>query len=138
MIQSQKLINPDLIGATAIGLCFIHCAATPFLFIAKASTVTACADAPLWWQAVDYIFLVVAFAAIYHATKHSSKEWVKVALWVSWALLLLTILSESLELGWIPGAIVYLPALAIIGLHVYNYKYCKCAGEYCCINDRGN
>lgn len=132
MIQSQTLIKPDLIGAIASGLCLIHCAATPFLFIAKACSVTCCADSPAWWQAVDYLFLVISFVAILYATKKSSKKWMKIALWSSWVVLLSTILSETFEAGLFPKTFIYIPALAIVGLHFYNYKYCKCADNSCC------
>ena len=125
MIQTQKIVNPDLVGATAGALCFVHCIATPFLFIAKASSDVSCADAPIWWKAVDYLFIVVSFAAIYFATKNSDKNWIKVALWVSWVLLLLAILSETFAHGLVPESVIYLPALAIIGFHFYNHKYCK-------------
>lgn len=133
-------ISPDIIGASASGLCLIHCIATPFIFVAKACTATAscCSEAPLWWRAVDYLFIVVSFMAIYYSTKNSSKKWVVNAMWVSWALLVLVVigesfLGESFLGGSIPTLIMYLPAFSIIGLHFYNMRYCKCSTDSCCV-----
>ncbi len=133
MILYRKTIDPDFIGVAASSLCFIHCAATPFLFVAKVCSETCCVDTPIWWQVIDYLFIIVSFAAIYYATKNSTKKWVRIALWSSWVLLLLTILGETLQLGFIPETFIYLPALAIVGLHFYNYKYCKCKQDDYCI-----
>ncbi|MEM9546332.1 MAG: MerC domain-containing protein [Bacteroidota bacterium] len=127
-----KMMNPDYVGALASGLCLIHCAVTPFLFVAKAYSVTACSAAPTWWRAVDYIFLIVSFVAIYFTSKNASKSWVKSSLWVSWIVLAITILSESFHWGLVPHAFIYVPALAIVGLHIYNLKYCKCENDVCC------
>lgn len=116
----------DYLGAIAGFLCFLHCVATPFIFIAKACTHTCCASTPLWWKSIDYIFLLISFFAIYYAVKDSTKNWIKPALWVSWGLLMLVILNESLSLLSVPEETVYFPTLVIVGLHVYNQKYCKC------------
>ena len=51
----------DNLGIIASTLCMIHCIGTPFLFIAKACSTTCCADAPLWWKAIDYAFLIISF-----------------------------------------------------------------------------
>ncbi|MGB1204087.1 MAG: MerC domain-containing protein [Chitinophagales bacterium] len=133
MIQLQKIIKPDFIGIVASSLCLVHCAVTPFLFIAKACSVSCCSDTPIWWKIIDYLFLIISFIAISHATKNSSSTWIKVALWSSWVMLLFTILSETFEIGLFPKTFIYIPALVIIGLHIYNYKYCKCSENSCCI-----
>ena len=126
-------VNPDTLGIVASTLCLIHCIATPFLFLAKACSTTCCADAPIWWQVVDYMFIVVSFAAIYFATKNSSKKWVKVALWSTWVVLLFTIVSETIGASLLPTQFVYIPALSIVILHLYNQKYCKCTEDGCCV-----
>ncbi len=131
MIRLQNRFKPDLIGAVASGLCLIHCIITPFIFIVKACSVTCCADTPIWWQAVDYIFLIISFTAIWHATKSSSKKWLQIALWGSWILLLAVIVTESIGIIFYPKAFSYIPAFTIIGLHLYNYKYCNCASDNC-------
>lgn len=124
----------DTIGIISSSLCMIHCIATPLLFLAVACTDSCCADAPGWWRAIDYIFLVVSFAAIFYATKHSSKRWVKYALWAAWTLLLISCMSEAFETGWLPEWFIYMPALSIVALHIYNRKYCQCDDDNCLIN----
>jgi len=124
----------DLMGVVASSLCMIHCIATPFLFIAQACAVSCCADAPVWWQIVDYLFIVVSFFAIYFATRNSTKSWVRFALWSAWVLLFLTLLSKTFLIPSLPKAFIYVPALSIVGLHIYNLKYCKCVEQECCLN----
>ena len=126
-------IHTDKIGAFAGSLCLLHCAVTPFLFVAKACSVTCCAETPVWWRMIDYLFIIISFFAIYHTTKHTSKPWVRYALWLSWGLLLLTIINESMAVVPLAASFVYVPAVAIIILHLYNMKYCRCADEGCCI-----
>jgi hypothetical protein len=138
MTKIQKVITPDLFGALASSLCLVHCAATPFLFIAKACSSTCCADSPIWWQAIDYLFIVVSFVAIYFATKKSTKTWIQTAFWGSWILLLFTLLAETFELGLFSKSFIYVPAFAIVGLHFYNLKYCQCSEEECCLGMANN
>lgn len=116
----------DLLGAFASGLCLLHCVATPFLFIVQSCSATCCDNSPVWWQWMDYFFLIISFAAVYHSNKTTSKAWIGIALWISWTILLLVILNE--KLGWIHLAeyAIYLPALSLISLHLYNQKYCQC------------
>ena len=116
-------INTDSIGIFAGALCMIHCIATPFIFIVKACSATCCADAPLWWTIIDYVFIVISFIAIYFSTKNSRVKWIKFALWISWGLLLITILNHSLLILNLNKYFIYLPASSIILLHIYNQVF---------------
>lgn len=131
-IQIPRSFNPDKLGIIASALCLVHCMATPVLFLAKACSTTCCADAPIWWQFIDYMFIVISFIAIYFATQNSSKSWLQMALWGSWAVLLVTILSETVNLNLLPAHFVYFPALSIVVLHFYNQRYCSCSENQCC------
>jgi hypothetical protein len=133
MNSSFKLVNPDFFGAAASSLCLVHCMATPFLFVAKACSATCCNDTPVWWQAIDYLFIVVSFVAIFYSTRNTLVNWVKYGLWGFWGVLVLTVLNETLEFGLVPEWFIYIPAFAIIALHMYNLKYCKCDEEVCCV-----
>ena len=135
MILKSITLPSDRIGIIASFLCTIHCIATPFLFIAKACSVTCCAEAPLWWVMIDYVFLIVSFVAIYYTNKNSSIRWLKSFLWISWFLLLITILNHSIGFIYLPENFIYIPAFSIILLHLYNLKFCKCEDETCCLKE---
>lgn len=133
--MNEKLsLKMDSLGALASFLCLIHCLATPFIFIAKTCSVTCCENSPVWWRSIDYIFLIISLSAVYHAGKNTSKKWVANLLWATWIILLITIFNESLGIIEIPKNIVFLPAFFLIGLHLYNQKYCRCVGKSCCAN----
>lgn len=126
----------DSIGAIASSLCLIHCLATPLLFIAQSCSAVCCSSetVPGWWQWLDYAFLAISFFAIFWSTKTTSKDWMKIALWVSWAALLLVIVNEKTE--WFPMKefFIYIPALSLVALHLYNRKFCQCSEEECCVD----
>jgi hypothetical protein len=138
MILKKQYLSSDSIGAVASGLCIIHCIATPLLFIAQTCSATCCDASPTWWQWLDYAFLAVSFFAVWQTSKTSSKNWVANALWISWVLLLITILNEKLKLITLPETTIYLPALALVALHFYNLKYWRCKDDGCCIETNFN
>ena len=107
--MNKLALSHDSIGIIASSLCMIHCIGTPFLFIAKACSTACCADTPLWWQAIDYIFLFISFIAIYYTTKNTSNKWIAPSLWLSWFILSLTILNHSFQLINLPNNFIYFP-----------------------------
>ena len=122
----------DNVGIIASTLCAIHCIATPFLFIAKACSAAACcADTPIWWQLIDYLFLGVSFLAIFFISKNLTIKWLKLSFWVSWILLLFSILDHSFNFLYLPKNFIYIPSFLIIALHFYNVKFCKCQDVSC-------
>ncbi len=131
MLKSQLSAKPDIYGATASTLCAAHCLAAPVLFLAQASLSTGHVEVPTWYQMIDYLFLVISFAAIFHAVKNTSKAWMKSALWITWGLLFLAIVNETFEGLHLGEAAVYVPAFTLVGLHLYNRKYCQCQEECC-------
>ncbi len=125
-------LKADYVGAIASLLCLVHCAATPFLFLVKTCARSCCVDVPTWWQLIDYGFLGISGLAIYYATKRSTKYWMQIALWSAWGALLFTIVNEGWGVVSLPEGVSYLPALVIVGLHLYNQRYCKYTGTGCC------
>ena len=126
-------INSDLIGASASTLCTIHCLATPFIFVVSACTHTCCASAPTWCIAIDYIFLIISFFAVYRSTKTTSKTWIKPTLWISWIALFSFILLEHNSSIILSDLFKYSSALSLAGFHIYNMKYCQCENDDCCV-----
>lgn len=129
-------LNSNTLGALASSLCMIHCICTPLLFIAQAGHLDGNhhhAAAPVWWKSLDYIFLVISFFAVYQSTRQTSNKKLGVALWISWAALFLVIINEKLELLHLPEYVTYIAALSLVGLHLYNLKFCQCQDETCCV-----
>jgi len=127
-----KKIKVDSVGAFISGLCMVHCLSTPVFFIASACTSACCNLAPAWWQALDYFFLVISFFAVFQATKGSTNSWISSGLWISW--LALSFFIINMKFVWIDvhANIKFIPAFFLIGLHLYNMKYCQCDTNECC------
>ena len=124
--------KPDTIGSLASTLCLLHCLATPFIFITQACTLSCCAGAPVWWQSIDYIFIIISFFAIYQATKTSSNNIIKILLWILWLTFFTLILNKTLSLFYINQNIVYANGIALAILHIYNLRCCQCQNDKCC------
>tara|TARA_Y100000816_G_scaffold150438_1_gene107062 strand:- start:248 stop:661 length:414 start_codon:yes stop_codon:yes gene_type:complete len=125
--------HPDTLGAINSSLCVIHCFATPFLFLTQAQTsLVELSTVPLWWQLLNYVFIVVSFFAVNRTVKNSSNQLVKSLLWVSWVLLSALILNEEFEIMHMPELLTYFAGISLASLHIYNLKYCQCEDENCC------
>lgn len=121
-------ISSDVIGAFSSGLCLVHCLATPFIFIAQSCSTSCCADAPFEWMLLDYIFVVISFVAVYYSARDTKIPWIRFAMWMAWVATFAVILNEKWL--WLPlsNYVIYVPAVALIGLHIYNRKYCRRCG----------
>ena len=126
------LKKPDAFGLAVSTLCILHCFLTPFLFVIHSYTDHANSVAPLWWSSLDYLFLIVSFFAVLRATRTSTNATIKKVLWISWILLVISILNEKIEIFHLPETAIYVPASSLILFHWYNLKYCQCKIE----NDR--
>ena len=131
LILDHLKISSDAIGAFASGLCMLHCISTPIFFIASACSSSCCSNTPLWWQWMDYLFLGISFLAIRTASKSSTKQWVIQGLWISWAVLLFFIINLKFELFYLLENLKFIPAFALVFLHTYNMRYCRCEKECC-------
>jgi len=134
-MNRASILPFDSIGIIASTLCIIHCIVTPFIFIAKACTATCCSDAPSWWLMIDYLFLVISFIAIFFISKKLTIKWLKNAFWLSWIVLLFTIVNHSINIIYLPKNFFYIPSISIVILHFYNLQFCKCQNETCCSNE---
>jgi hypothetical protein len=128
MILTKK---NDRLGAIASSLCLIHCLITPFIFVAQTCSITCCSSAPTWWRTIDIIFLIISFFAVYQSITLTTKSWLKISFGISWIGLLILILNDNFQIFELAHEIIYLPSLALIVLHSYNIKYCKCADNKC-------
>ena len=126
----------DFLGVFASSLCMVHCLATPLIFVVQACTASCCEAGPWWWSMMDYLFLVISIIAIYHSAKVTSLQWMPKAMYACWAILAFLILNGGLQALVIPHAFVYLPALSLVVLHLYNRKYCQCETDECCVAEQ--
>jgi len=134
MLNTNYLnIKSDIIGIAASTLCFLHCLATPLLFVNHITVSSIESIYPLWWGTLDMIFLLISFFAVYWSTLNTSKTWIKYAFWFSWLLLSLIIMVEKLELWHLSEMAIYPPTIGLIMLHFYNRRYyCSCEEKNCC------
>jgi len=129
---TQNTKRSDLLGAAASGLCLIHCIATPFLFVAQAGIATHHDASPTWWGLIDIVLLLVSLVAVYWAAKKTPRQWMKVALSASWVFLAIVIFNERIEGFHLAEAWIYVPAISLVILHLYNWRYCQCQDETYC------
>ncbi len=129
MIQLNA--HSDSIGALSSALCMIHCLATPFLFVAQSCSATCCEASPMAWRLIDVAFLAISFYAIVPAWKIAGYTWVKAGMLVAWLILSLIILNSHLQVVSLSEKWIYLPALSLVVLHLYNRKNCKCQAKCC-------
>jgi len=137
MLTKNITFSSDHLGAFSSGLCLIHCLATPFIFIAQScsSTSSCCANAPIAWSMMDFIFIGISFFAVWWSVKTTSKSWMKYALWIAWIASFILIVNGKFAFLHQPDMVFYTPALILIGLHLYNNKYCKCDDDKCCVHN---
>lgn len=130
-ITNNKYLSADNIGMASSTLCLIHCILTPFIFIAHACAASCCAAAPGWWKAIDLLFLIVSFIAVYYSARTTSKKWLKVAFYGVFTLFSLLLLNEYVPFINVSRYAMYITAGLLAGLHFYNRRYCNCSDENC-------
>ena len=132
----MKLIikHSDYVGASASGLCLMHCIATPILFLSQASLISISNEMLFLWQSLNFLFLAISFIAIYYSVKNSSNSYVKILLFLSWLTLSSLILIELFEILSIAEFYTYIAAISLSILHIYNLNYCQCEDDSCCVD----
>jgi len=128
----MKTADYDILGASASMLCMVHCILTPFLFAAQATVSSTCSDiSPMWWKTVDVLFLVITFFAIFFTSKNTLLKWIPTTLYMLWGIYALLVLNKFFHLISIPHSIIYVPAISLSILHLYNKNYCSCHSSAC-------
>lgn len=128
-MQIPKLSQKsDVIGAWASTLCLIHCLSTPFIFVVQAEIINHLQ----WWKMLDLFFLIISFIAILRSVKTSSIKWIKIALWVSWTVLMVVILNEKFAVFPLAEQAIYSPTIGLVFFHLYSQKNCQCSHKNCC------
>ena len=129
--NTKKSAKSDFVGMLISSLCLIHCLATPFLFIAKTCSATCCSETPVWWKTIDFLFLGISFFAVFESTRKTSKQYMKFALWLTWLCLSVVLVNEYVQFFTLFKQAIFIPAIVLISLHLYNWKYCQCKANCC-------
>jgi len=124
----------DYVGASASGLCLIHCIATPILFLSQASLISIGNEMLFLWQSLNFLFLAISFIAIYYSVQNSSNLYVKILFFLNWLILSTLILIELFEILSIAEFYTYIAAISLSILHIYNLNYCRCEDDSCCVD----
>ena len=125
--QTEKPPYSDVLGATASGLCAIHCALTPVFFATRPvleSTIDKHSHGSGFWALLDYLFLILSLVAVWFSARHTVLTAIKRLLWGAWSVFAIGLLSEAFHFThgkWF----MYLGSFALVVAHIYNHRYCK-------------
>jgi hypothetical protein len=123
-MEQISLKNPDLLGVVASSLCLIHCVLTPFLFFSSVLVVISPhgneGEIPLFWKALEIIFLIISFWSVRQAKRKSLQSWIGYGLYLVWTILAITVISELLHVLFLGDYLKYIAVIVLIILHLYN------------------
>lgn len=114
-MKYNKSIYTDSIGIISSTLCLVHCIATPLLIALGFGYFST--------PFITYIFLIIAFIAIYKTTKNNKHIKNSSFLWTSfWGFVFSNLLKEEFE--FLHYFEYFFGFLIIIG-HINNIRICK-------------
>ena len=125
-IIKSSVQNNDIYGIIVCTLCVLHCLATPIIFLSVAASNDNNISPPLFWKNLDYLFLVISLFIVYNSAKNTTKPIMKYILRISWLVLFLVISNEKIDVFHIPEFVTYISSINLAGVHLYNYRYCRC------------
>lgn len=102
----------DLVGMYSAALCLIHCLITPLLF----TLPLGISHSPI----IDFIFLIVGFIPVLKILIGKSPFTLKVLIFVSFVLIAVAILLESIY-HW-ENSLIYIGAIGLITSHFIHYN----------------
>ena len=123
--------HSDTYGASVSGACLVHCMLSPLLFILPLEFTLLPKEGSMVFYLLEIAFLLLSFLAVYYSSKTTSRHWMKYALYASWASLTLLVVNEQMAIFHWNEMLHYLPAIALIGLHLFNRKQHKCRTQSC-------
>jgi MerC mercury resistance protein len=117
----------DHVGMAASGLCLIHCLLLPFVtaFWVQNDRCTAgsnCCDETTGFN-YDYLFLVFSALAVWLASGHCTRWWLKAMMWLCFSLLAGGLLLESYFEA--AHTIMLMAAVGLATTHLLNWRFCR-------------
>lgn len=119
MQQTKTYGYANITGIINSSICILHCIATPILIGLGASFL----ESPIF----AYLFIAIAFATIFNAAKRTSSKKIKIALWIGFTGLSLSLLLEETWAGF--EYMGYIFSAMLIVTHILNIKHCKKCNE---------
>ncbi len=113
--SSGRVRWTDITGIVSSFACVVHCLAAPLLMALGAGFLA--------YPPLKYLFIIIAFAAIYETTYHEVPRKVAITLWLSFWVMLFSLLLEE-RYPWLEYT-GYLASFGIIVGHIMNIRYCK-------------
>ena len=123
MNQTKKARYSDWLGASASGLCIIHCMLTPLIFTAKPlyfGMIGQQVHTHGLWPALDYIFLILSLLAVWYSaqnTPHATLKWV---FWTAWMVFAFGLLFEPHQFA-LGHWLMYIGSITLVIAHIKNY-----------------
>lgn len=108
----------DKIGVLSSFLCLAHCLFVPVLLSMQPLTVHL--DTHTSGHALELLFLLVSFVAVFFSTRHISSKAMKLAFYAVLGLFIVGFVFEE-SFYW-TKYLGYLGSLGLIVLHLYNWK----------------
>ena len=127
-----SLKNSDNIGILSSTLCFIHCLATPIIYITYTGLFNQIEYLSLSWKGINLVFVIFSLIAVNRSTKKTTSKIIKPIFWISWSLLFFVLLNEEVKFFELPELVSYVSALNLAGIHIYNLNFCGCKDGNCC------
>ena len=116
----------DIAGSAVGAICVLHCALTPLLFLSpNFIELSNDSSALFWWKNADFLFLTLAFIAVFRSSSTTSIKALKFIFWVSWLFLSVAILNERMAFFETTEIYIYLSSTLLIAIHLYNLKFCQ-------------
>lgn len=122
--SSKYTAGADKLGIASAIICAVHCLVIPAIFLIKyswADSVTSVHAGhevlPYWWHALDYVFLIIGFVAVFHASTHAAGRGIKFALWFFLACLAVAVVFEE-QLHWM----AYVASAGLVTTHFINIR----------------
>jgi hypothetical protein len=112
----KNIVQSDKAGIASAFLCTIHCLIIPVLLLVRAPLANN-TQLPEWWSRLDYVFLLISFLAVYHSAAHTRRKEIKVALWIFWAILAISIIFEATLHN-----MAYFASAGLIATHLVNLR----------------
>ncbi|WP_345269589.1 MerC domain-containing protein [Nibrella viscosa] len=123
----MKLTNfsrkADVVGITGSVLCILHCLTTPILLMTSA--LVANETVRVGYLSLDYLFIGINIAAVYHATRHNTSALIKASLWFFLGLFAVSLLLE--EVNPVFEYVAYAASAGLVFSHLYNIRYSRTA-----------